>query len=568
MKHDIKYLTCSPKTGIYGYRRDIPPRYRYLFPKNKLQDRKASSKSTSEYKTIDKVSFKTKSISIALREYEAYNAKHERTLALHTGLEKTNDELPQETVRRVTRQLHNNGLLPQTLPKIDALSSIEEMEALKREAEYHRLYESAENYERYLRFQAEKEYDQKNPSDFFGLYPEEIYDHINVEYPDKSLLKGTKGVYAGKQKVDEAKEALSEAMHDDRDIGSGINEETSIAYRLLDGELEIRSTPTLKHIKANYLKNVIARKQMNDKTKRDKEQNLERLINVIANLRNEGLNTEFHTLLEDELRDELELQYPKPQTRMRRLGDLASYINAWNQFNKQETLENPFSSLKTEAKEAINLNDVKSRRFFTPEEFDIYWDSLLNNEADSEVRAAGLLMLFCAGPNSEVFGIERRDVKLNSNIPHLIIRPNSIRLIGKGRLERIVPLFGDVLEVLRTHINSNNFSTDEGTPIFPRLHTMNSKSSTSRLKKHIVNLHPEQKAELVPHSSRKTISIRADQTTLSLGIVQYITGHKAKGSNAIHQKFYRDPAAPNIMLKAYEELYSIKEWGYFEEYDT
>ena len=54
MNHDIPFLTCSPKTGVYGYRRDIAPQHRYLFPKDKNRDRITEHSKKSDYKKAER----------------------------------------------------------------------------------------------------------------------------------------------------------------------------------------------------------------------------------------------------------------------------------------------------------------------------------------------------------------------------------------------------------------------------------------------------------------------------------------------------------------------------------
>lgn len=571
VNHNIPFLTQSPKTGVYGYRRDIAPAHRYLFPKDVSRDRTTKNPNRkTEYKTTDKTSFKTKSITVAMERYEKHHRKHEELLRLHEQSISSPEELPKEKVRRIARTLHLQGYHPDTLPQLNSLSSEEEFASLIREREYYRLYEEAEAMEIFERERAEKEYDEQHGATF--SYPNEIYKDIKTNYPDKNMLDGTKGIYSAKLELEQAKDSLIDTL--DAKYSDGWSrtlipedDELYISYQLLNGQREISIKPTLKHIKLNYLKHVINAKKMNEQSKRNKISSLNYLLGIIGNLRADGLDTVFEKLTIDELRTELEIKFPKAQTRMRRLADLTAYINCWNLHNENEKLPNPFRSLKQFAKDAIDQNEVKTRRHFTPEEFQLYWNNLLHNETDSEVRTAGLLMLYCAGPNREIFGIERRDIKLDSNIPHLFIRPNSLRLIEKGRLDRIVPLYGDILEVIREHIKSFSTPVDEETPIFPQLLKMNSKSSTGRLSKHIVNLRPELKEELVPYSSRKTMVTRADNTSIGLGLTQYITGHKAPESSRIATQFYQNPTAPDIMLRAYKELYGVKHWGYFEEFD-
>ena len=49
-------------------------------------------------------------------------------------------------------------------------------------------------------------------------------------------------------------------------------------------------------------------------------------------------------------------------------------------------------------------------------------------------------MLIYGAPNEEAAGLERNDVKLQSDTPYLLIKKNKSRLLGKKRLERAVPI--------------------------------------------------------------------------------------------------------------------------------
>ena len=70
MKQDIPYLTCSPKTGTYGYRRWIPAKLKLIFIKNE-----------NEYK----VSFKTKDFNEAFVKLTALNKWFDNLEAMVDG---------------------------------------------------------------------------------------------------------------------------------------------------------------------------------------------------------------------------------------------------------------------------------------------------------------------------------------------------------------------------------------------------------------------------------------------------------------------------------------------------
>jgi len=134
-----------------------------------------------------------------MERYEQHHKRHEELLRLHNKSLLSPDELPKEKVRRIARTLHLQGFHPDALPSMNALSPKGDFEAMSREVEYYRLYEEAEANEFLERRRREKAYDSQHGLTF--SYPEEIYEGIEVEYPDKAMLDGTSGAYAAKLKL-------------------------------------------------------------------------------------------------------------------------------------------------------------------------------------------------------------------------------------------------------------------------------------------------------------------------------------------------------------------------------
>ena len=106
MKKNYPYLTKSPKTGTYGYRRDIPKISRHLF---------------GGISTLKK-SFKTKSIFVAELKLKGMNDYYDSmigALELNNKAEILDDS---KVIKSVIAELVQENMLPENLPKLDYTS--------------------------------------------------------------------------------------------------------------------------------------------------------------------------------------------------------------------------------------------------------------------------------------------------------------------------------------------------------------------------------------------------------------------------------------------------------------
>ena len=106
MNHDYPYLTKSQKTGIYGYRRDIPKDLRRLF----------GGKSTL------KKSFKTKNSAVAQVELKRMNDYYDDMVKTSGLTMKAHNQDDRRIIKSVIEKLTQEDMLPENLPKLDYLS--------------------------------------------------------------------------------------------------------------------------------------------------------------------------------------------------------------------------------------------------------------------------------------------------------------------------------------------------------------------------------------------------------------------------------------------------------------
>ena len=106
-------------------------------------------------------------------------------------------------------------------------------------------------------------------------------------------------------------------------------------------------------------------------------------------------------------------------------------------------LENPFEGL------SIGSSAPKRRVSLTREvlETRILTDDALSG-LNSQARGVIMAMADTGARVNEITGLEPSDVVLDASVPHLIIRPNSIRALKTAHSERVVPLVGVALTAM------------------------------------------------------------------------------------------------------------------------
>ena len=206
------------------------------------------------------------------------------------------------------------------------------------------------------------------------------------------------------------------------------------------------------------------------------------------------------------------------------------------------------------------------RRSFTPDEHASFMQNLLGSN-DPEIKTIGLIMETYGAPTGEAACLLRQDVKLKAETPHLIIRNNKYRILGKRRLERAVPIVEPLLSHLKDYID-NHFTGSNTDLLFPKFgqgrHASGDRSK--KLSEFVDNQRPDDDTLLSPYSLRHTFADKYDAAGVSTSKGEYIMGHRSKQSNAVHAKY---GTGRNIayLVKDMKAIVAVKEWGYFEEYD-
>ena len=171
-----------------------------------------------------------------------------------------------------------------------------------------------------------------------------------------------------------------------------------------------------------------------------------------------------------------------------------------------------------------------------------------------------MIAAYCGAPTGEIAKLERKDVKLSSNTPHLVFRA----VAGKGRIARSVPLLDPIKTELEAYINEQERNRPADL-VFTSKVVRSSSDLSKKLTLHITNERPDDPLRLVPYSLRHTFKDRAE-AAMDSRYVQYLIGHKTEDSSAVHQK-YGTGVPPSVLVDGMVAIQSLKDWGMFEEFD-
>jgi integrase len=191
---------------------------------------------------------------------------------------------------------------------------------------------------------------------------------------------------------------------------------------------------------------------------------------------------------------------------------------------------------------------------------------LLDNP-DPEIKTIGLIMETYGAPTGEAACLLRQDVKLTTETPHLIIRNNKYRILGKRRLERAVPIVEPLLSHLKDYI-ANHFTGSNTDLLFPQFgegrHASGDRSK--KLSDFVDNQRPDDDDLLSPYSLRHTFKDKYQRARVPQDIGEYIFGHRSDQSNKVHAKYGTGRGVEDL-VDYMKDIVAVKEWGYFEEYD-
>lgn len=514
MNHDYPYLTKSQKTGIYGYRRDIPKDLRRLF----------GGKSTL------KKSFKTKNSAVAQVELKRMNDYYDDMVKTSGLTMKAHNQDDRRIIKSVIEKLTQEDMLPENLPKLDYLS---------KDSEYNEAFNSittaalakvkldtgkidaAEYTKQLVSIQNTNVWKLKE----FSAKKDFLKDELHRKYRDVDASN----VESLNPNIDcDADDYVMPQLEwDERDP-------EVIEYRVMCGQ-PIRLVATWGLAVDNYIKRYS-----------DELRNPEQLIKHTKAIRSmceafgatmpNRMDTELNSIEDYDVRTFAETKWPVASTRLRSLGVMRAVWNSWNRYNPRQKAEfDPFVELIKTARKNTEITK-KERRSFTVEEYKLFMDSL-EAESSQEIKLIAKFMAYCGVSPIEVGKLQMRDLKLDALTPYIICRSTLDSITGKQRIDRAIPLVGSILSEFRNYIDNEH---DGGKRVFPRFgHGTHSSSDRSKaIKKHITNLHPSDDRELVPYSLRHTFKDKCRAVVqLSPATATYILGHGNKGDKRIHNQY-------------------------------
>ncbi|WHA43216.1 DUF6538 domain-containing protein [Agrobacterium larrymoorei] len=203
------------------------------------------------------------------------------------------------------------------------------------------------------------------------------------------------------------------------------------------------------------------------------------------------------------------------------------------------TLTNPVGNLKR-----FKIDDASKRKPFTEKEINFIKRELIESKISDEAKAIIILGQYTGCSVKELILLESADIKLDANIPHINIQPNSSRKKVKngGSRHRSIPLIGEALEIMRGFPGGfPDYRNAEG----PR--RMNSAMSDFFAKRVPGKGH---------YSFRHRIDDLLKNSKCDLGIKAGVMGHTLAGNNSYYGEGYELGLKAEALAAAIE--YSIK----------
>lgn len=511
------YIQQTEKTGTWNYRRGIPSEYRLYFLKSdgKIRGR--------EWKQ----SLKTKDKARALELGARVNNLFEQTLRLakeqkKAEFSKNNSERDQ--IQRFIGYLKKNGLHPEQAPSM--LQDKSTIAHWKRKQQ--KLIHTFRDYQ--------LEFIDESPS-FDGR--DLVYKPNAIYY----LLEEQINFLKGK-----------------------------------DSKIIDVLRPTLRSATDEY----IAEKVGSDPVQYDKNQKatfdrISRITNDLAiYLGGNSADVGFDYYLDEIERYQVkswmdnQLLKRKSSTVGRELSVVSAIYNRaateHSKYSKLKKEANPFSGLRTKAEErheiALRKREVTntSSRAWTRSEYDAFVSRL--SIMKPQLRIVSLLSMHTGARLKDICGLMIEDIVLNNDSDSLVqYRHNPNREITKDSIERVVPLFGDVLVALRTYIEELKQADRDEVNLFPNYvgprGSDNASNTLNQRHLDLINKDPRFKV----HGLRDTLQAKFLAANVQNQISGYIIGWRSKTTVGMQESYSQDGYPHAQMLAALTKAHSVEVWG-------
>jgi len=226
---------------------------------------------------------------------------------------------------------------------------------------------------------------------------------------------------------------------------------------------------------------------------------------------------------------------------------------------------NPFSRLRGEL-EKIDAEHVRTgkrvaitSRAWTPDELASMEArlSMMNDEAQLCTK----LVMFTGARLKDVTGLMIDDLFLDTDENSYInFRHNTFRRISKDSIERIFPLYGDMLKDLKDYISQKDFSSNKKlTPRYAKDKESANHLSALLNKKHIDKFSKD--PSLIMHGMRDTLQAKFDAAQFMNKVSGYLIGWKNQETIGMQSNYNRQGYPHKDMLETVRKAHSITEWA-------
>ena len=292
-----------------------------------------------------------------------------------------------------------------------------------------------------------------------------------------------------------------------------------------------------------------------------------------------GLNNAevgWNTFLVDIRRDEAKRYLGKQLNDQERAGSTvgreittlsAIYNHAVTEHKRDEPSlskeSNPFSKLRDQAnakhEEALRLGDRenKAARPWTPQEYTAFKERL--PKMNEQLRLVALISLHTGARLKDTTGLMLDDVVLEDEHNSFIdYRHNKNRKISKDSIERIVPIYGELLEAIKAY--KAKYVEQEQQSFFTRYCGSRRSDSAGNLlnQRHLDTINKDPTFKM--HGLRNTLQSKFDAALLPNSISGYLIGWRDRTTIGM-QVAYKSGYPHEQMLKYMKQGHDITDWA-------
>lgn len=566
------YLTKTQGTGVYGYRRRVMPKYRALFGG----------------KREIKKSFKTKDLTRAISLLERMDQWFENMISTKGLTAVPSQWTERQKLKLALDHLKQVDILPPQFEAIDPLNlTIENrnfVEWLRLEQEIGDCFKATTQAGRAYHRAKEALLSDVNWSDP-PPHPSAAQSDITLATEQemtelKDLWSRFEGLDKKRKSLEEAQACIPvsasikqyqnrnseiERLNDGFPLYMWERQHWTDAERMALAVLQggnIAITATWKSAVEEYLasqQDEVRNKSQERKWRKSTWSACERLSAFLVH----GMDTKLKAIERADVEDAVREIWANPSTRKRGTRIYQAVINSWNIRYPEQAVPNMFLRLVSDT--AVK-NAKRDRRSFSPEEYGEVW-RLVHSEPDAEIRLLATLSLYAGIPSGEVAGLDFYDLRFDRISPHVKIRTNNHRFLGKKRYERSIPLVGFILDEVRSYVKGRDFKDDRR--VFPSFFRMDGSINSDKLSKHmnrfVVHKIKSDQRLVSWYSGRHTFKDICDVVGVSDSHSRYLMGHVDPGGGS-HKEYGTKPPVKALIADMEKVLnWREYEWGDYDQ---